>query len=777
MNDKTKLKLDGKWKLFYFKTGEYNLNSPKDLEISGLKHVEAYVPGNVELDLLRSGEIRDPFKGENIYGLKKYETYEWWYEKEFNAPDIAEGDSIELVFHGVDCFATYWLNGVLIGESDNALVEHGFDIFDNLNNNDMNKLTVRLRSPVIEAMKCEYHPYMSAFPSNWEHLWVRKAPHCYGWDIMPRAISAGLWRSVEINVHKENHINDLYFVTREINDSLAKAAVYYNIAAMPEYFGKSRIVIEGECEKHSFKCESLVRFSSGVVEFVIDEPMLWWPKGYGEPKLYNIKTKLVHEGKTVDEKSFKTGIRKVELVRSNPGKGENKDEFLFKINNTRIMCKGSNWVPADAFHSRDAGRYERMLELFNDLNCNMIRCWGGNVYEDHAFFDFCDKNGIMVWQDFAMACAAYPQDEKFFRAIEKEAAAVVKKLRNHPSIVLWCGDNECDFNYLFRGMDPGKNKITREILPKAIFKNDPYRPFYTSSPYFTPEIVQQKGSSGKYFTTEAHLWGPRDYYKSSFYTESKARFIGEIGYHGCPNLSSIKKFIDKEYLWPWKDNQQWITHGTSSEGKGGAFSYRIDLMASQIKEMFGVIPDNLQEFVIASQISQAEAKKFFIEMSRIKKWDRTGVLWWNVIDGWPQFSDAIVDYYFGKKLAYYYIKRVQQPVCVIIDEPENWNVRVVACNDTLRDADIDCRIWDADTGETLFKGRKNTRANENTLMGNMRVSRGEKRLFLIEWGVNGEKYANHYLQGQPPFSLKQYTEWLDRIALLDNSFDATVVGK
>jgi beta-mannosidase len=690
---------------------------------------------------------------------------------------MMRGESIELVFHGVDCIATYWLNGIHIGESDNALIEHRFDISDYINKEGINKLTVRLRSPVIEAMKYEYYPYMSAFPLNWGHLWIRKAPHCYGWDIMPRALSAGLWRSVEIAVYGKHRINDLYFVTREVNSASARMAMYYNISTNPEFFGRLRIVVEAVCDTgRSFAYESKVYFSSGVMEFTVDNPEPWWPRGYGEPELYTVRVKLVLEKEVLCEKTLKIGIRTVELVRNYEEEPGGSNEFLFKINNTNIMCKGSNWVPADVFHSKDAGRYDRMLELVKDLNCNMLRCWGGNVYEDHAFFDFCDQNGIMVWQDFAMACGAYPQDENFLKAIKKEVKSVIKKLRNHPSIVVWCGDNECDYNYVARGIDPGKNKITRKILPETAFENDPYRPFYNTSPYFSSEIAKM-GPKGIYFTSEAHLWGARDYYKSRYYTESKACFIGEIGYHGCPNLSSIKKFIDEEYLWPWKDNRQWIIHATSSEGKEGPFSYRIELMANQVKEMFGKIPDNLPDFIIASQITQAEAKKFFIEMSRVKKWERTGVLWWNVIDGWPQFSDAVVDYYFGRKLAYYYIKRVQQPVCIIIDEPESWNVRVAACNDTLKDIDICCRIWDADTGETLFKGEKCIKANENSLMGRINISRGEQRLFLIEWECEGRKYSNHYLHGQPPFSLDDYIKWLDKIASLDNAFDVSTIGK
>ena len=205
--------------------------------------------------------------------------------------------------------------------------------------------------------------------------------------------------------------------------------------------------------------------------------------------------------------------------------------------------------------------------------------------------------------------------------------------------------------------------------------------------------------------------------------------------------------------------------------------YRIDLMANQVKELFGVVPDNVEDFILGSQVSQAEAKKFFIEMTRLNKWRSTGVIWWNVMDGWPQFSAAIDDYYFNKKLAYYYIRRVQQPVCVMVDEPKDWHVRAVVGNDSREDSSGHFRIWDADSGATLLEGDYASKANENLEVGEIPVFHSGKRLFLIEWTANGKKYANHYVQGFPPFSLTQYKSWLAKIAAMQDDFDAAKAGE
>ena len=309
----------------------------------------------------------------------------------------------------------------------------------------------------------------------------------------------------------------------------------------------------------------------------------------------------------------------------------------------------------------------------------------------------------------------------------------------------------------------------------ALVQADPYRPYLPSSPYIAPEAAVYPNRLD--VTPEQHLWGPRDYYKSTFYTQHTAHFVSEIGYHGCPNLTSIRRFIDPDHLWPYHDNDQWITHCTAPAGGDDDRKYRVALMANQIMELFGIAPDDLETFILASQISQAEAKKFFIEMTRLKKWRRTGVIWWNLMDGWPQFSDAIVDYYFGKKLAYHYVKRVQQPLCLMVDEPEHWHVRVIMGNDSLQPATGDYRVWDADTGETLLEGAFTSPANANTTLGVVPVSHSDRRMFLMTWTVNGHSYGNHYLLGAPAFDLTDYRRWLRQVAALAPSFDPDAVGR
>lgn len=764
--------LDGKWQLFYFPQGKDAISEPGQLKALGLKAIDAAVPGDAPLELSRTGELpADLLYGENITKLRPYELYEWWYQREFPTPEGTAGHRVELCFHGVDCLATYWLNGAKIGETENALIEHCFDVTGKLKAAAPNQLTIRLRSAEIEAATKNYDPaYTVAGASSQEGTWIRKPIHSWGWDIMPRAISSGLWRSVELIVHAPHEIPDLYVATLSAEPDRAQLAVSYDITTDLALLPQLQLKIQGSCEGSTFSHVQPLHFSAGRFEFSVADPRLWWPRGYGEPCLYKVTTQLLDGDKVLAAREDTIGIRTIELIRTETTTVEKPGQFLFKVNGVPILAKGSAWVPADAFHSRDSARYEQMLALFADLECNMLRSWGGGVYEDDAFFNLCDRSGIMVWQDFAMACAIYPITPEFQETIRKEAVSIVRKLRNHPSLALWSGDNEVNDAYSWAHLDPAHNTISRELLPQIVFQCDPYRTYLPSSPYMAPEVIATGNDN---LMPETHLWGPRDYFKSTFYTEHTALFLSEIGFNGCPGLSSLKRFIDPQHLWPWKNNPQWILHSTSAIGD----PYQNIVLANEGKEFFGELPDNLEDFIFATQVSQAEAFKFVVEMTRMRKWQRgTGVLWWNVIDGWPNLNASLVDYYYNKKLGYHYVRRVQQPVCLMVDEPRDWTVRIVMGNDSRLAASGHYRLWDADTDATLLEGDYASRANENIELGKLPVYHSDKKLFLIEWTAGGKRYVNHYLLGMPAFSLAQYRVWLKKIAALDNSFDASKVG-
>jgi beta-mannosidase len=792
----TRIALDGQWQLVYFPEGEKAIAHPDELASADLRVVSAQVPGNVELDLERAGILPEIFYGTNIRLLRPYEFYEWWYTRDFELPEGDAGQPYDLVFGGLDTLATVWLNGVQIGEVANALIEHRFPVAAALRPG-ANHLAVRLRSVVNDARRRHYDAVVIGAEEREEALFTRKPSSAWGWDIMPRAVSAGLWRSVWLEPYRADAITQVYYWTLHTDAAGASLGVRFQFRTASRELDGFSMRFHGACGDHAFDFEWPVEFLVGGCRIPVPGARLWWPQGYGAPNLYTVIAQLRKDGQVLDERTERIGFRTVVVDRTpTAGKAwsyepagdasridvppEPDSHFMIYVNGEPIMVKGSNWVPLDAFHSRDAGRYEQAVGLFADLGCNMIRCWGGNVYEDHRFFDLCDENGIMVWQDMAFACCIYPQTEDFLAQVRIEAQSVAEKLRNHASLALWCGDNEIDGFYAMRGLSPEHNRLTREVIPQVLHRCDPFRAFVPSSPYVPPVLKSTNNVWGE--TPEQHLWGPRGYFKSPFYVQHSAHFIGEIGYHGCNNVTSIRRFISPEHVWPWHDgdqhNDEWQLHSVYHWRHNRIARDRIQLMANQVREIFGHVPEDLDSFALASQISQAEAKKFFIESTRLRKWRTSGVLWWNVIDGWPQFSDAIVDYYFGKKLAYEYIWRSQRPVALIIGEPgTGLHLPVVICNDTLQSGDVRYKVRDGDSGEVLASGAAHVPANQNWQVARLRTFASDQRLYLLTWEVDGQAYGNHYLVGRPPFALATYQAWLKAIAALPRPFDPIAVGR
>jgi len=714
--------------------------------------LQAQVPGCVQLDLSKAGYLPEAlYMGENIREAEKYEEWEWWYERTFTAPQ--ERENVWLIFEGVDCVAEYFLNGKKFGESENMLIAHEFEIGSYLQDGE-NTLTVHISSPVIAAHQLEY-TLNAAF--DWGNSPVqtglRRAPHSYGWDIMPRAVTSGLWRGVRLEVRDTVRFSQLFFRTTDKTCDL-----FYEISGKWSDCKDLEIEAVGSCgEDNSFSVRHQVTMGkAGRFSLPIENPKSWWPYGYGEANVYDAVIRIYQKGELLHTQRASFGLRTVELDRTDSTDGVH-GQFRFLINGVEIMCKGSNWVPMDAFHCRDAQRYGKALELVKDIGCNILRCWGGNVYEDHAFYDFCDRNGVMVWQDFSMACRTYPRDERYQKLLREEATAVIRKLRNHPSIILWGGDNEIDQMMAQFGFAPSENLLTRRILPEVIAQNDMDRPYLPSSPYINDEVFHDKTLS----SPEDHVWGPRDYFKSSYYKENRAHFISEIGYHGCPSLESIKKFITPEKVWPYQNNAEWILHSSDQVGNDS----RVMLMEKQVRQFFGEVPTDPEEYILASQISQAEAKKYFIERMRIRRPQKTGIIWWNLIDGWPQMSDAVVDYYYEKKLAYRYIKRSQAPFVIAADEISHWNMKFYACNDTLTEKKGTFRIIAVRSGDVLHEGEFTAPANTSTCIAELPVFYSQHRMTLIEWEIDGEKGFNHYLCGFPPFSMDTYTTLMKKAGL------------
>lgn len=721
----------------------------KEIADCKLKSIKATVPGNFELDFIAAGLLpEDIYFGTNILKTHALEGTHLWYHTKFILNNT-DKDAF-LLFEGIDTASEIFIDGILLGKTENMLIPYEFCL-ENLQNGE-HELVVHIIPSSVYVRDIPYDERCLANAYNTDSLLIRKAPYMYGWDIMPRTVSGGLWRDVSILYKPKNRINSYFCRTSKITDSFSELTFDISIDTNEDLLTDFTVKIEGECGDSFFSKTAVLFNTNSRIKVGVQNAKLWWPKNYGEPNLYNTKITLFYKGEECDQITFKTGIRTVFVERTSLASKDGT--FRFIVNSKPVFVLGTNWVPTDVFPSRHDEYTLRGLELTNDLNCNMIRCWGGNMYPSEMFYDYCDKNGIMVWQDFSMACGVYPNDERFCNLMKQETEVIVKMLRNHPCVALWSGDNECDAmckqgNIISNEtpvytVNPNDNIITRKIIPDVLNRLDYSRSYLPSSPYIDDYAFEHGGK-----ISEEHLWGPRDYFKGDFYNKnSVCHFASETGYHGCPAPESLYKFMPKDCIENRGDSQicddkNWLTHATCPVPDiNDNYAYRIPLMTRQIERIFDTSKGDIYSYALKSQISQAEAMKFFIEHFRIQKNYRWGIIWWNIIDGWPQISDAVVDWYGRKKLAYGTIKRSQQPFCIMCDEPDaNGMLSVYAINDTRNNITVSFTVTEALTNKVILNGNVTAEPDTAIKIGEIKENNGE--YYIIEWSgdICGK---NHY---------------------------------
>lgn len=754
----TSQSLDGAWIL---RGGPGALVPQTPENLGGLTAMPATVPGNVELALHAAGLAPDPLIAPNTWDYVRFETWAWWFERTFTC-DLASSWRTELVLDGLDCIGSVWLNGIHLGDTANALIAHRLDATQALRPGE-NRLCIRVSSGLREARAAGGGPVATTHQTTgYESLRLRKAAHQFGWDIMPRLLSAGLWRAVRLEAVPRHAVTAAYWTTLEVDAAqrTATVAVDWSLRLPDEGWEhwRVRVLIDGAVVAASGVCAC-----RGRRLLRLQDVELWWPRGWGVARLHDARIELVDaSGQVVDAHSARIGIRTVRLRRSEALTGAGEGDFGLEVNGSRFYARGTNWVPLDGLHSRDGQHLGAAVAMLAELGCNTVRMWGGNVYESDAFYDWCDANGMLVWQDFAFGCGVYPQDDAFAAVVADEAASVVTRLRNRPSLALWCGSNETDqaVSWAWPGqrLDPNRDRITRQVLARAVADHDPLRDYLPSSPYLGPAVQAGGGQP------EDHLWGPRDDFKGAYYTASPARFVSEIGYHGCPSAASLARMVPPgTALWPFVGNPALLPLAVKPLPGEAGYDYRIGLTARQAAQLIGREPRDLDELVAASQLSQAEALKFFIETWRAGKGRTWGLLWWNLRDGWPIISDAIVDWYGGRKLAYGVVKACQQDVTVLVQEAVSGRHRVLAVNDTLTPVRLAVAIEQLD-GAALWSGSVVVPANASAEVCGLPASITAPQCWRLRWSGDAAG-ANHHIAGPRPWPLERLRAWYRELGL------------
>lgn len=714
------LPLDGLWKLAGFDPGGGLVAGAHGAEFADSAWIDAQVPGDVHSALLAAGRIEDPYLDQNIEKCAWVEGREWWYRTAFEAPTLAPGDRADLVFEGLDTFATVYVNGQAIGSTANMLVPHRLDATGCLRPG-TNVIAIRFDPTVATVETRDCSPFWAAFYTP--RVWVRKAAMNFGWDWGPRLVTCGVWRSARLEVHRRARIESHYVRTHAITPEHAVLHIGAEVELLPD--APDRLVLRATLEHagHSITGVALFSATSGHMRLLVPDPELWWPSGHGDQPLHRLTIEvLTMEGQVLDTRTDQIGIRTLAVLQEPDADGLGKS-FNFVVNGRRVFCKGADWIPADnLIGSIPAERYRDLVSLGADGNMNMYRVWGGGIYEDDAFYRACDELGVMVWQDFMFSCAAYPDfDPDFMANVRYEAEQAVKRLRNHPCIALWCGNNENDWldDMQNRGDPPRPfygRRIYHDLLPGVCARLDPTRQYWPSSPYGgSDDNSEWEGDRHNW-----QVWGGQVYphrfgepYRGdpspanvSFrqYAKDMCRFCSEYGLHASPPLRTLLdrtgplEYDSEEMLYRIKDPDK------------ARKQRQMDVHSGQ--------PKNLEQYEIFSMLVQAEGLRFAIEHYRRRMFDCGGSLFWQLNDCWPCISWAVVDYDLNPKAGWYYARRAYAPIALSLKvEADMAGLYVVS--DRRDDVPVSAVLITVDTVSRAAEERSVAgiaRANASTLL-------------------------------------------------------------
>jgi beta-mannosidase len=616
--------------------------------------LSASVPGNVHTDLMKHGLITDPFMQANESKVQWVGEADWEYKCSFELrKEEALKNHIELSFENLDTYAKISINGKQIEETNNQFRTWTYDVKQWLHVG-QNTLHIELLS-VLKKGNEQAKKYSYPLPGG-DAIWTRKAQYQYGWDWGPRLLTCGIdkvslcfWQEAKIQNLQTNYVIH--------SDTSATVNMFVNIASDKAQEAKVRVLFQ-DIPGMQLNRDIKQYLKSGTnqlhISFKIPKVRLWWSNGLGEAFLYKLSISLEIAKKEHANYPVKIGFRTIEICQTPDSLGS---EFSFKINGKKVFIKGSNYIPPHSFlNGLNQSTYKDLVEEAKSTHMNMLRVWGGGVYAADAFYEACDENGILVWQDFMFACAMYPGDEAFIANVKKEAEDQVKRLRNHPSLSIWCGNNEVDeawknwgwqkqYGYSFGDSSEIANAYHRlfvKTLGEVIKQEDIGRFYWPSSPsigWGRPQSLLQ--GDMHYWGV---WWGMEPFEK---YEQKVGRFMSEYGFQGMPSLHTYKQFMNtKAEEFDSTSYKQHQKHGTGYETINTYLERDYDK------------PKTFENFIYTSQLVQARGMQIAIEAHRRAKPYCMGTLYWQLNDCWPVSSWSSVDFYGRKKAFHYQLKRL-----------------------------------------------------------------------------------------------------------------------
>ncbi|MDH7601785.1 MAG: hypothetical protein QHI38_06520 [Armatimonadota bacterium] len=675
------IKLDGTWKLTWEPIGDPT-GVPECKEA-----LAASVPGDVHEDLVQAGILPEPLVGVNAPLHEWVERARFTYEREFDV--TAEFDRAELVFHGLDCLAQIFLDGETVGSAANAFVPHRFDVTQLLRRSGCHILSVQLDTGVQWAKRMADPAKYQTGDESPERPFLRKPQFAFKWDWAPRLVTCGIWRSVELNLYRKAALRDVMLSSAfKDRGALLVAEVEVDAFTSAECVARLRVGGPGGLWQTSDTVSLCTGKNTFELSLNISPVSRWYPRGYGDQPLYDVTLELESRGELLDRQLFTYGFREVKLKQEPLANGEKT--FTLVVNDVDVFCKGADWVPADSLPARvTRQKYERLISEACEANFNTFRIWGGGIYEDQVFYDLCDRNGILVWQDFMFACAEYPDDQQWFvENVRDEAAKVIRSLRHHPCIVLWCGNNEND--WIFGFMNRGKGRriaqfygqtLYHQHLPSICAELDPSRPYWPSSPYGGADPNSE--SEGDRHAWDVSILNPDLNARADIrgYRSDRGKFISEFGVmsHALPR--TIMDYTGDERIDFSSPAYKFHDNPINAIGEGGGLSDWYQ------KVGFGSVPSDPLKYIYQSLFYQAMGYREAIVSFRIRKPECSGSLFWMYSDCWGTLGWTIVDYYLRRKPSFYWVRKAYAPLAVFV-RPENGIAQAYVVNDTLSDQTV-----------------------------------------------------------------------------------------
>ncbi|MHC4394151.1 MAG: beta-mannosidase [Planctomycetota bacterium] len=647
---KVSFDLTGQWE---FK--EYPLTARRMRDLDSGNWLGTTVPCSIFESLIGAGQIDRSKLNAFPERFSQVSEKPWIYRKSFDAPaELLDCDRVDLVFDGLDTIASVWLNDKLIGKTNNMFIRFRFDVTRYLKEQN-NSLLVKFDSATKYAKRLmkRYTSFSESDFINPSRVYIRKAQYQFGWDFCPALPGCGIWRGVRLEGVIKAGFADVHIRTIHCNQNYAdiKIAVELDTVTREKFLCNLSIGDDKETIEQEVVFNPGENSHSTLIR--IENPSLWWPRGYGKQSLYQVNAQLLSDSEIIDQIQKKFGIRTVKLHRRS-GKVRHRDKqtsggkFQFVINGQPVFATGSNWIPISIFAgSVTAGDYEELLGAAAKANINMLRVWGGGYYEAKEFYELCDELGIMVWQDFMFACAYYPDRGWFLKQVKTECSAIIKQLRNHPSLVLWCGNNEIDWLHNTGKLGPGKKfygkAIYHRVLPQLVTELAPDFDYIPT----TPLGEKNEFEIGRTLTT--HQWevwsGHQPVRQYLCEPQEVPPFVTEFGLQSLPDIETVKDFCQPEQLHVAGEFVE--KHNYQLDGNSRLYRYTSDL--------FGPA-ENLEQFIYLSQITQARAVKTYVEHLRAYNFRNNGVLFWQFNDCCPAISWSAVDYTQKPKALYYYAK-------------------------------------------------------------------------------------------------------------------------